>query len=419
MESGHNDPKINKHTSPPHVRNKDNWKLDILVLLGISVIVDPGPKDTEEGSTMFFPVLRKVKREQCSAKVTSFLSRGFHGDIRGLNAKPSAHDLRYGSLYDLLCNEDLESLAAVVRGGWSFSGDCTAFQYFSKRHFHIKAVKAGAGFRDIEEKVYSPSFLAAIDGIEDAGYIRRFHSLADDLMGNLPLSTGESSQLFSMKYILLGALFEMYTAILTDVKKWKNDVTYKDVLEKTIIAKLFKHGFDLNDLKSWWRMMKGIQNANMPRYDLTKREKLNLALNRMDKMQVQLDCMEKKIDESNKLKLQLLALNKQLSMMVQKLNHSSTPGGVSISCCTTATSMLHTQQDVTSPNHSNKSTPTSSAKQPGTSVSSVSFVSHEEQEVNSPLQQSCAVHQNHPSRIVPSPLSINKPKKCSSGAPIR
>ena len=173
-------------------------------------------------------------------------------------------------------------------------------------------------------------------------------------------------------------MFEMYTAILTDVKKWKNDVTYKDVLEKTIFAKLFKHGFDLNDLNSWCHMMKGIGNANMPRYDLTKRrEKLNLALNRMDKMQVQLDCMEKKIDESNKLNLQLLALNKQLSMMVQKLTHSSTPGGVStISCCTTATSsMLHTQ-DVTSPNPSNKSTPTSSAKQPGTFVSLVSFVSH-------------------------------------------
>ncbi len=47
-------------------------------------------------------------------------------------------------------------------------------------------------------------------------------------------------------------MFEMYTAILTDVKKWKNaDVTYKDVLEKTIFAKLFKHDFDLNDLNSW------------------------------------------------------------------------------------------------------------------------------------------------------------------------
>lgn len=256
MEAGHFQSKTNKFSPMPYCRDKDDWKMDVPLLLAISLIVDPNSEDAEQDRYAMFPTVRKLRPENCSTWVSEKMkyARKMCKDKEKQDEIPFnvvSHMSRFGSFWDLQDNIDLPGLASIIRGGWTFQGDCTSLHYGNDRLFSLKAARASAGHKNTDQKVNSPSLLKVLEDMDDPTEKKKFFSFCRELMERLPFSHEEGEQLYTLKFVLLGAVFEKYEEILNDIRQWKGDDKYKDVLQLTVEAMLNKHHIAISDFRSW------------------------------------------------------------------------------------------------------------------------------------------------------------------------
>jgi len=169
---------------------------------------------TEDSKPFVYPFLSKEEKNPYSVSiyVTKFLRKAI-GKVKGIFKNTSAHDARSGAADDMSSNPNLDIFALIYRGGWSYKGDCTVFQYVERRRNMIRAGKALSGLSDVRMEIVPPSVEYVYDEI-DKKERNELVFIMNNLFEALPNADNEHEPLHSFKPILMGSLMANLTSII-------------------------------------------------------------------------------------------------------------------------------------------------------------------------------------------------------------
>ncbi|GFH53816.1 hypothetical protein CTEN210_10292 [Chaetoceros tenuissimus] len=175
----------------------NDWRLSIFVSLGGYVAT----KTKRTKSKFIFDDLPK----DVSAHVTGVILKKPSGNVPGvLSSNITSHCQRYGSLDDLNASEKLDTVAALVRGGWDMEEFCTGFRYFDLRRQDMQAARVISGHENPNVKVVAPS----LKYLNDDDLKMKLIEAADCIYGFIPDSSSPDESLYSLKEVLLSAAIE-------------------------------------------------------------------------------------------------------------------------------------------------------------------------------------------------------------------
>lgn len=112
-----------------------------------------GSNSNSEASYVF-PEFSDLANGGAAAKVSRVL-KGLIGKVDGLTEDPTGHSLCVGSADDMVYHNNFNLFAALSRGNWDFSGECTIFTYWTMKLFVGMAGKMLSGWRDPNQKLCS------------------------------------------------------------------------------------------------------------------------------------------------------------------------------------------------------------------------------------------------------------------------
>lgn len=183
----------------------DRWKLSVFVMLGgyISTKNEEFRKVTNDNGKEMHLIFDDLPSNVSNHVTTTILKHAKKKESIG-NKKISSHCIRYGAIDDLISNELLETIAALVRGGWELGDFCTGFTYMDLLRFDLQAARVIAGQKDPFLKQAAPS----LDFCQDEEMRSKLQLVADRLFLKLPFSLEEGDSLYSLKSVLLAAVLE-------------------------------------------------------------------------------------------------------------------------------------------------------------------------------------------------------------------
>lgn len=188
--------KISKVSRMVFVYDED-WRLCIFIAIGGFVAT----KTNRTKSKFIFDDLPK----DVSAHVTGVILKKPSGNVPGvLSNNITSHCQRYGSLDDLNASEKLDTVAALVRGGWDMEEFCTGFRYFDLRRQDMQAARVISGHDNPNVKVLAPS----LKYLNEDDLKMKLLEAADCLYGCIPDSSSPDESLYSLKEVLLAAAIE-------------------------------------------------------------------------------------------------------------------------------------------------------------------------------------------------------------------
>ena len=118
MHAGCYQSKTNKISALPHCRDKHDWSLDVIVMIGCMLIADTETHEHKNPEKPFiFISIHKNKPLYASTMLNKTIKK-----VDGLDKKSTSHDIRYGVLADMQANVDLQMIYAIFRGDWSWGG---------------------------------------------------------------------------------------------------------------------------------------------------------------------------------------------------------------------------------------------------------------------------------------------------------
>lgn len=183
----------------------NRWLLSVFIMLGgyIATKNEEFRKVTNEFGKESQLIFDDLPANVSNHVTTTILKHAKKNESMG-NKKLTSHCIRYGAIDDLISNELLETIAALVRGGWELGDFCTGFTYMDLLKFDLQAARVIAGQKDPFLKQAAPS----LDFCKDEEMRSKLQLVADRLYIKLPFSLKEGDSLYSLKSVLLAAALE-------------------------------------------------------------------------------------------------------------------------------------------------------------------------------------------------------------------
>ena len=239
-----------------HVRDKEDWTLDVIVMLAIMLIV--GDEHKEGDTDMMFPFLNKLKHSEVSTYLNQALKVA-RGHAEGLNPNSTSHHARYGSLHDIQGNKGLDMIDGIFRGKWFFQGECSGLNYADKAPGCLRAGKALAGWKECNNEIISLDAFELIDELmgDDADaeskviFENKLDMFARLLLRGLPYCDKKEEHLYKMRNIFLTAIIEMTPRIIADLKEFHGDDAHVDIFEKRLKLSLASVQIGWDEFLSW------------------------------------------------------------------------------------------------------------------------------------------------------------------------
>ena len=233
--------KTNRDSYMGHVRDKEHWSLDVIVMLSVMLIVGDDRNAGIGSRDMMFPFVHRLSAKNTTAFLNDSINQA-KGKAEGLNKDSTSHHARYGGLSDIQVNKDLDFIDSIFRGKWHFQGECTGLNYADKAPGCLRAGKALAGWKSCKEVIESLDIFELLDEFiddDDADESkvllgRKLENLAGSLFKTLPYCENKDQHLFKVRNIFLTAIIEMAPKIISDLKVFHNDNDYEDIFEKIL-----------------------------------------------------------------------------------------------------------------------------------------------------------------------------------------
>ena len=119
----------------------ESYKMDMYHSIAAYIACSDGKFEVSRGSTPFgegasmvFPEFYDLAQRGASAKVSRILE-SLRGKVDGLTEDHTGHSLRVGAADDMVFHRFFNIVAAIARGNWDFTGDCTIFAYWTMKLF--------------------------------------------------------------------------------------------------------------------------------------------------------------------------------------------------------------------------------------------------------------------------------------------
>ena len=261
MHAGCYQSKTNKISALPHSRDKHDWSLDVIVMLGCMLIADAETHDHEDANKPFIFTSIHDNKPLYASTMLNKIIKNVEDEVNGLNKKSRSHDIRYGALADMQANVDLQMIYAIFRGDWAFLGDCTGLNYADRDPGVVEAGKAVGGWKCTKEIIMSCDAMDLMDLLlgADADELVKtnFTNLVAALFKGMPLSREKSDICYNLRNIFFCAVVEKAPEIFADLKELRGRDSGMDVLEKNLRFELVSHDFTMTDLFDWSNKVRG------------------------------------------------------------------------------------------------------------------------------------------------------------------
>ncbi len=220
--------------------DSEGWLLDTIHSLSCYIIsntqgtASSGKNNNEEEPDWIFPTLACLAKGGAAAHCTKLI-QSCVGKVEGILKEHTSHTIRHGCTDDMAENSNLDIIAMIARGGWSFEAECCFFIYLNK-NCHIKrAGQALAGFDDVKKKVYIPTLDMITSATKDEK--EKLNLFMDHMFVHVNSKNfRQGGQMFEFRQVMIPSLLEHL------------DQMIKDIGEKTIVHKMIRYSATCADL---------------------------------------------------------------------------------------------------------------------------------------------------------------------------